>query len=422
MNGQTDGGVTGGPSAKTAAQVKFRLSVMMFLQYAIWGAWAPALSEHLGGALGFTGQQTGAIYGCLWLACMIAPFIGGQLVDRLMPTQFFLALAHLLGAVFLYLTAVETEFASMWGWMFVYSVCYAPTLALTNSICFHNLRDAERDFGKIRLWGTLGWIVVGVLVWQVRRTWNTEQWVDKSDLLLIAAGGSVIMGLFCLTLPHTPPRSESRHPFAFLEALALLKDKNFLVFMVISFLVTTELQFYYIPTAPFLVDRGVSRESVTAIMTIAQVAEILVLLWLLHRSLKRFGVRKTMIIGILAWPLRYLLFTIPNLPIIVGSLTLHGFGYAFFFVASQIYVNMKAKDDMRASAQALLTFFTLGLGNYLGTLFTGWCQDFFTNEAGVKNWSAFFCVPTGICIACAVAFMLLFRDKIEVTEEEIESV
>jgi nucleoside transporter len=397
------------------------LSIMMFLQYAIWGAWAPALASHLGGTLNFSGQQVGAIYGCLWLACMVGPFVGGQIVDRYMPTQVFLAIAHLGGAVLMYLTAIQTEFSSMWLWMFLYSLLYAPTLAVTNSICFHNLPDAERQFGRIRLWGTAGWIVVGISVWPIRSALGSEAWADKSDLLLITAVLSAVMGVFCFFLPHTPPRKESKHAFAFFEALTLLKDKNFFVFMLISFVVTTELQFYYMPTAPFLQDRGVSEKSVTAVMTVAQIAEIFVLLALLHVSLKKFGVRKTMIIGILAWPLRYLLFTVPNLGVIITSLTLHGFGYAFFFVASQIYVNMKAKDDMRASAQALLTFFTLGLGNWLGTFFTGWCWDYFKNDQGATNWTAFFWVPTGICVGSAVAFMLFFRDDVRASEEQIDA-
>jgi nucleoside transporter len=393
--------------------VLIRLSIMMFLQYAIWGAWAPALASYLANTLNFSGQQVGGIYGCLWLACMIGPFVGGQIVDRYMPTQVFLGIAHLLGAFLAYMTAIQTEFTSMWFWMLLYSLLYAPTLALTNSICFHNLSDAERQFGRIRMWGTAGWIVVGLAVWPIRSLFGTENWAGRSDLLIITAVLSAVMGAFCFMLPHTPPRGESRNPFAFFEALSLLKDRNFLVFMLISFVVTTELQFYYIPTAPFLEDRGVSKQSVTAVMTVAQVAEILVLLLLLHVSLKHLGVRKTMIIGILAWPLRYLLFTVPSLPVIIGSLPLHGFGYAFFFVASQIYVNIKAKDDMRASAQALLTFFTLGLGNFLGTFFTGWCWDYFKDETtGQTQWSGFFMVPTGICVACAIAFLLLFRDQV----------
>jgi nucleoside transporter len=407
------------PGARGTAPL-VRLSVMMFLQYAIWGAWSTALAQYLESTLGFSGQQIGWIFACLWLACMVTPFIGGQLVDRFMPTQLFLALAHLLGAVFMYLAATQTEFTPMWGWMLAYSLCYAPTLALTNSICFHNLRDAERDFGRIRQWGTIGWIVAGLAVWGIRSTWQSEQWVDKSDLLLIGAVLSLLMGVFCLALPHTPPRKSSQSPLAFLEALSLLKDRNFLVFILVSFVVTTELQFYYIPTANFLVDRGAASTAVTAIMTVAQVAEIVVLFALLHVALKRFGVRRTMAIGILAWPLRYLLFVIPNLPVNVAALTLHGLGYAFFFVASQIYVNMKAKDDMRASAQALLAFFTLGLGNFLGTLFTGWCWDLFKDEAGATNWTGFFMVPTGITVLCALVFLLLFRDDIRAGEGQIE--
>ena len=143
--------------------MKTRLSIMMFLQYAIWGSWTTALAVHLV-KLGFSGQQIGAIYGCMWLACMIAPFIGGQLVDRLMPTQMFLALAHITGGALLYLTAIQAEFGPMWRWMFIYCLFYAPTLALTNSICFRNLSDAEVEFGRIRMWGTVGWIAVGDVV------------------------------------------------------------------------------------------------------------------------------------------------------------------------------------------------------------------------------------------------------------------
>jgi nucleoside transporter len=413
------------PPAHAALMVK--LSIMMFLQYAIWGAWTTGLGAYLNKTLHFSGQEIGWIFACLWLGCMIAPVIGGQLVDRWMPTQLFLGIAHLLGAVFLYLCANQVKLGPMWVWMFVYSLCYAPTLALTNSICFHNLKNAERDFGRIRLWGTLGWIVAGLLVWGIRSVWHTDQWLDRSDLLLTAAALSAVMGLFCFALPHTPPKKSATNPLAFLEALSLLKDRNFLVFLLISFVVTTELQFYYMPTSDFLVDRGVPGTAVTAVMTVAQAAEIIVLFLLLHLSLKHLGVRKTMAIGVLAWPVRYLLFTVPSLPVIVGALTFHGFGFAFFFVASQIYVNFKAKDDMRASAQALLTFTTLGLGNFLGTYFTGWCWDFFSTFGKrlnpltqvmervrvSTNWSAFFLVPTAITVLCALAFLLLFRDDVK---------
>ncbi len=395
--------------------VMVRLSVMMLLQYAIWGSWSTALTPYLL-KLGFSGDQIGAVFSALWIACMIAPAIGGQLADRLMPTQIFLGLAHLGGALTLWQASTAATFSSLWPWMFGYSLLYAPTLALTNSLAFHHLEDASRQFGRIRLWGTIGWILAGLAVTAARETWHTAEWIGRSDLLMFAAVLSVVMGVYCFTLPSTPPRRESPNPFAFLEALSMLKDRNFLVFLLCSFVVTTELQFYYVPTPQFLLDNGISNDRIPAALTLAQVAEILVLLLLLHLSLRKFGIRKTMVIGILAWPLRYFLFTIPSLPVILASLTLHGFGYAFFFVASQIYVDRKAAGDMRASAQALLAFFTLGLGNTFGSFFTGRCMELF-KQGDTMAWTPFFLVPAAITVAAALAFVLLFKDDVKLDEK-----
>ena len=401
--------------------LKTRFGIMMFLQYAIWGSWTTALGAHLD-KLGFSGSEISAIYGCLWLGCIIAPFIGGQIADRIFPTQLFLSIAHLLGGVLLYFTALQTEFSSMWTWMFAYCLLYAPTLALTNSICFRNLENAQVEFGKVRMWGTIGWIAVGWMVTFMRSQWQTADWTGGSDLLMFAAVASIIMGVYCLTLPKTPPVTSQKSPLAFLEALSLLKDRNFLIFMMASFVVTTELQFYYIPTAPFLLDMGAEEAWLTAIKTVAQIAEVVVLLFLLHISIQKLGVRLTMVIGILAWPIRYFLFMVPSLPVIVTSLTLHGFGYAFFFVTSQIYVNMKANDDMRASAQAMLTFFTLGVGNYLGTLFTGYIWDTFKLADGSTVWWKFFLVPAVLCTVMAFVFLFFFKDDHQATEAELKSV
>ena len=405
----------------TMSDLKTRFGIMMFLQYAIWGSWTTALGAHLD-KLGFAGSEIAAIYGCLWLGCIIAPFVGGQIADRLMPTQLFLGSAHLVGGVLLYFTAIQNEFGPMWTWMFVYCLFYAPSLAVTNSICFRNLENAEVEFGKIRMWGTIGWIAVGWMVTIMRSQWNTQDWAGGSDLLMFAAVMSIIMGAYCLTLPNTPPVASKTNPYAFLEAISLLKDRNFLIFMLASFVVTTELQFYYIPTAPFLLDMGAEEAWLTAIKTVAQIAEVVVLLFLLHVSIQKFGIRLTMVIGILAWPIRYFLFMVPNLSVIVGSLTLHGFGYAFFFVTSQIYVNMKASDDMRASAQAMLTFFTLGVGNYLGTLFTGYIWDTFKLADGTTIWWKFFFVPAVLCTVMAFVFLLFFKDDHKTTEVEPQSV
>ncbi len=400
---------------------KIRFGIMMLLQYAIWGSWTTALGVHLI-KLGFSGSEIAAIYGCMWLGCIFAPFLGGQIADRLMQTQKFLGFAHLIGAVLLYFTAIQHEYQPMLWWMFFYCLAYAPTLALTNSICFRHLKNAEEDFGRIRMWGTVGWIGVGWFVTFMRSTWQTQSWAGGSDLLIIAAAISGIMGIFCFTLPKTPPISSTKNPFAFLEALSLLKDRNFLIFMLASFVVTTELQFYYIPTAPFLLDMGAEEAWITAIKTVAQIAEVVVLLFLLHLSIRKWGIRITMVIGILAWPIRYFLFMVPSLPIIISSLTLHGFGYAFFFVTSQIYVNMKAADDMRASAQAMLTFFTLGVGNYLGTIFTGYIWDTFKLDDGSTIWWKFFLIPAILCTVMAFVFLFFFKDDAKATEAELKAV
>ena len=278
--------------------LKIRLSIMMFLQYAIWGAWTTTLGDHLA-QIGFTGPQIGQIYGCLWLACMVAPFIGGQIVDRFIPTQLFLGVAHTVGAFLLYKTAVQHDYGQMWWWMLGYSLLYAPTLALTNSLSFHHLEDASRDFPKIRVWGTPGWILVGWFILVLRQNWQTDVWEGGSDVLMVGAACSLLMGIYCFTLPHTPPKKEGENPLAFLEAIQMLKDKNFLVFILVSFVVTTELQFYYVTTAPFLRDMEVPSAWLAAVKTTAQIAEFFVMLFLLHISLKKLGVRKTMVIGML---------------------------------------------------------------------------------------------------------------------------
>ena len=202
----------------------------------------------------------------------------------------------------------------------------------------------------------------------------------------------------------------------------MLKDRNFLIFMLVAFVVTTEMQFYYIPTGPFLLDMGATEAWLTATKTVAQISEVLVLTFLLHVSIRKIGVRWTMFIGIMAWPLRYLLFMIPSLPIIVAALSLHGFGYAFFMVTGNIYTNKKATDDMRASAQALFIFATWGMGNYLGTLFTGYIWDTFKTPSGETIWWQFFLVPATLCIVMGLIFLAFFRDDPKVTEEDLKGV
>ena len=402
---------------------KFRLGLMMFLQYAIWGSWAPVLSAYLQNNLGFTGVQLGIIFSLLPLATIISPFVGGQFADRWFPTQKVIAVLQLLGGVILILIANTTAFGPMMWLMLFYSLVYAPTLALTNSIAFVNLKNSEKEFGAIRVWGTIGWIAAGWALtgWRLMAK-SPEGVAMKGDVLLLAGVFSLLMGVFSFFLPHTPPKKEGAKPWAFLEALKMFKDKNFLIFALISFVVATELQFYYVLTSPFLTSAtiGVSQKSIGAVMTIAQVAEIFVMAFLLSWALKKFGMRRTLTLGILAWPIRYIIFVIGQPSgLVIASLALHGFCYVFFFTAAYIYVDNIAPKDIRHSAQGLIATIILGFGNFVGSLFCGWIQNTFTtttvNAAGeaVKaiNWQKTFLVPTALTILCLIIFLALFRDK-----------
>ena len=392
--------------------VKFRLGLMMFLQFAIWGAWGPVLSDYLINVLGFSGAQVGVIYSLLPLATIISPFIGGQLADRYFSTEKVIAFLQLTGGLLLIIISRSTTYSTMMWLRFLYCLLYAPTLALTNSIAFINMENSEKEFGRIRVWGTIGWIAAGLLLsgWRILAGYKNALSVG-GDTLLLAGILSIVMGFQSLTLPHTPPKKEGANPWAFLEALKMLKNKNITVFFIISFLVSTELMFYYILTAPFLTSDqiGVPSSGVAGVMVIAQVAEIFVMAIALPYFLPKFGIRNTMIVGVLAWPIRYIIFAIGSPAwLVIASLVLHGFCYVFFFVAAFIYVDKIAPKDIRASAQGLITLVTIGFGNYLGSLFAGWVHTYFTSDAGT-NWTGVFIVPVVITVLCAGAFMLFFR-------------
>ena len=385
--------------------LRSRLSTMMFLEYAVWGAWTTVGAAYFQ-SLGFSDTMISWLFAVLWLACIVSPFIGGQIADRTFPTQYFLAGAHLIGAVLLFLMGEERSFGAMLTWMVIYCLLFAPTLALTNSICFHHLKNVNQEFGRIRVWGTIGWIVAGWILSGWRSAFDFQL---LGDLFYVAACGSLLLGLLSFFLPHTPPRKEARNPLAFLEAIRLLKDKNFAVFMAIAFVVTTELHFYYIPTSIFLQDLGISSQSVPAIMTLAQIAEVFAMWFLLPRLLGTIGIRWCLALGVIAWPLRYMIFALGEpLWMVIASLAFHGIGFTFFFVTSQIYVDHVAKADIRASAQSLLTLVTLGIGNYLGTMLYGYVKVLLPHN-GVTDWSRLFLVPCFLTAGCAIAYLLFFR-------------
>jgi nucleoside transporter len=394
--------------------VRFRLGFMMFLQYAIWGAWSPVLSDYLINKLGFSGTQVGIIYSLLPLATIVTPFIGGQIADRYFPSQKVIAFLQLIGGGLLIYTSTVTEYSTIIWLMLFYCLLYAPTLALTNSVAFINLKDSEKEFGIVRVWGTIGWIAAGLLLMGWRHlSQSGETFAIKGDTLFLAGIFSIIMGFQAFSLPHTPPKKEGANPLAFVEAIKMMRDKNFLAFVIISFVVATELMFYYVLTAPFLTSEkiGLSSANVPGVMVIAQTAEIFVLAILLPYFITRIGIRNVLVIGVLAWPIRYIIFAVGKPPwLVIASLSLHGLCFVFFFAAAFIYVDTVSPRDIRHSAQSLIMLVTYGIGNYIGSLFAGEVQEFFTTEAGT-NWTGVFLVPCVLTVLCAVAFLLFVKDN-----------
>jgi nucleoside transporter len=318
--------------------------------------------------------------------------------------------------------ATTTAYGTVATLMFVWALLYAPTLALTNSITFHHLPDAEKKFGLVRVFGTLGWIGAGLALTGLRQAWpDGLPGLGGADSLWLAGISSFALGLFSFALPHTPPARTGKSPWAFLGALKLLRDPSFAIFIAIAFVVSTELMFYYVLTAPFLQSLGIAPENVPAVMTIAQAAEIGTML-LLPWMLSKWGVRKTLAFGILAWPIRYAVFAYGQPRwLVVAALTLHGICYVCFFVVCYIYVNSVATPDIRASAQAFITFVVLGVGMFLGSIFAGWIRDYFTvggtPAAPEVNYTYVFLVPCVLTIVCAILFFATFRERKAVEEE-----
>lgn len=400
--------------------LRWRLTLMMFLEFAIWGAWSPILGAYLGNNLHFSGGEVGWIYGMLPLASIFSPMFFGQLADRYVPTERLIAALHLVGAVLLwYMADIHQYWPFLWV-MLLYSIVYAPTLVLTNSLSFDHLSNSEKEFGGIRAGGTLGWIAAGYAL----TAWlSAAPGASQAVSLKVGAIASLAMGVFSFFLPHTPPKREGTDPLAFMRAFRLLGNRNFLIFMAISFVVATELMFYYQLTAPFIQSLGVDPKNTSSVMTIAQWAELFVVGLVLPYVLPRWGVRTIMVIGILAWPIRYAVFALaahtgPSLlPLAEAALTLHGFCYVFFFVVGFIYVDTVAPPDIRASAQSLIGVITLGAGMYAGSILAGQIKDLFTYH-GVTFWARVFLVPCVLTVLCAIVFPLIFKDDRKVSAEQ----
>ena len=391
-----------------------RLSAMMFIEFAIWGSWAVLIAGHMAN-LGFTGKQISYVFGTTAFGALISPLVAGWVADRFVPNQIFTALCHLAGAPLMYLAWQQTSFAPLWTVVFIYAVLYMPTIAMTNAIAFHHMGDSKK-FGNIRVWGTLGWIAINWAMSAYLRYWEVEAPGQEhvGDCLLVAAVLSVLMGIYCLTLPNTPPAREAKNPYAFLEALRLTGNRNFAVLLVISFVVAIELPFYYNLTYLFLTEpgHGVGLVPSTAnmAMSLGQVGEVLLML-LLAPSLMRLGMRMTIFLGILAWPVRYAIFAIGQPAwLVIAAQPLHGICYSFFFVGGMIAAERLSHRDIRASAQGLMIFATNGLGMLVGHFFSGQIHDAFALPDGGHSWPMIFLVPIALTVVAAAVFLFSFDE------------
>jgi nucleoside transporter len=390
-----------------------RLSLMMFLQFFVWGAWFVTLGTHLG-SIGFTGSQIGYTYLMNNIAAIISPFFVGMVADRYFASQKVMGVLHLVGGVILYLSADVTTVAWLVFGLLLYNLTYMPTLALVNAVSFHQMESPDKQFPRVRVWGTIGWIVAGLSITFIQFKFYAD--VEKSSMpLKMAAIASIVMGIYSFTLPNTPPQNVGKEVTAGevlgVKALRLMKERSFLIFVLCSLLISIPLAFYYNFTNLFLNDLGMQK--VAGKQTMGQMSELIFMI-LMPFFFVRLGVKKMLLIGMLAWVGRYALFANGNLGasawMLYGGILLHGVCYDFFFVTGQIYTDRKASRDIRASAQGFIALITYGVGIGVGSLLSGIIVDAFTKN-GVKDWSAIWYIPCAFAAVIALFFALTFKDK-----------
>ncbi len=385
-----------------------QLSLMMFLQFAVWGAWSPVLASRLLGPLKMSGKQTGWIYGSIYIGCIVSPLIAGQIADRWVATQWFLAGAHLAGGLLLLAAARQRRFGPLLVVMLLYALAFAPTLALIYSLSFFHLEKMKHLTFAVLVWGTIGWAVAG---WGLTLWRRMKGSGEGADCLVLAGLLSLALGAYCFFLPHTPPSGGTEELLPFLKALRLLGDGNFLIFLIVVFLLATQLQFFFLGTAPFLGELGVQGRSIPAVMTIAQVAQVggtLTLFFWMTPIREAIGYGGMFMAGIAMWLAMYAIYTfLPRRGPVIVAQGLHGLAYTFVIWLGNFYVDHVAPPDIRGSAQGLYTMVLFGLGFFLGTQFTGLVMDHYKIPGGTFRWRSVYLVPCVITALCLAAMTLV---------------
>jgi nucleoside transporter len=405
--------------------IRVKLSFMMFLEFFIWGSWFVTLGTFLAANLTASGSQTASVFSTQSWGAIIAPFIIGLIADRYFNAEKILGFLHIIGAILMYQMYNATDIAVFYPYVFGYMVLYMPTLALVNSVSFNQMGDPEKEFSTIRIWGTIGWIAAGLLI-SFYFHWDSKEATAEGLLkntFLMAGIASLVLGLFSFLLPKTPPKANTGEKVSIsellgLDALKLLKDKNFLIFFLASILICIPLAFYYQNANLFLSTIGV--DNPTGKMTIGQVSEVLFLLFL-PIFFKKFGFKRTILVGMLAWAIRYAFFAYGNAGelsfMLILGIALHGICYDFFFVSGQIYTNSKAGEKFKSSAQGLITLATYGVGMLIGFEVAGLISDSYKAADGTMDWKMIWIIPAGIAFVVFLLFALLFNDKTKAVSE-----
>ncbi|HIB01778.1 MAG TPA: MFS transporter [Phycisphaerales bacterium] len=413
-----------------------RLSIMMFLQFAIWGAWLPILYPFLLGYREFTLTETGLCLSAGAVGAIFGPFIAGQLADRVISTEKLLAISHLIGAVLVYMLGTSDTFMNFAILSGVYGFVYAPTIALTNSLAFHHLPNRDRDFGKVRLWGTVGWIVAGIAVGQYLRIWSTPVGVSIEEITAVQNAGrsiaftisavlGIVMGFYCLTLPHTPPSTNQKSRFAWLETLREIRMQPLVTLFIIAVPVSIIHQFYFVYTSDFVTGIQNTAGSDAAnlfangintvlgvggggLMTIGQMSEILVLACMPFLAVK-FSKKTLLCTGLVAYGLRMAIFAyFPTLVPVVIGVALHGICFGCFIFVAFMVVDEFCSTDVRATAQNFFNLVIVGVGIIVGSLFATALVGEWAMVDGEMDYSALFLVPMWLSLACFLMLLVFY--------------
>lgn len=399
---------------------RFQLSTMMFLEFFIWGSWYVTMGTFLGSNLRADDQDISLAFSTQSFGAILAPFVVGLIADRYFHAQRILGVIHLIGAVLMYRLYLAGDFDGFFPLLLAYMILFMPTLALVNSISFNQMQDPAKEFSAIRVWGTIGWVASGLLISMF--SWDSQGGLADGLLRntwLMAALISLGLGLFSFTLPATPPRAGRSDTFRFsevlgLDALSLLKERNFAIFFVSSILICIPLAFYYQNASPFLTEIGV--ENSTGKMAFGQVSEVVFML-ALPVFFARFGIKKTLFVAMLAWVIRYMFFAFGDANegvwMILLGILLHGICYDFFFVSGQIYTDAHAGVRFKSSAQGLITLATYGIGMLIGFWAAGNISNYYLDSEGIHDWRSIWLIPAGISVLVSLFFIIFFKkDKL----------